>query len=153
MQKNKIRRWKKVERQEVVHGLIGRPKIHNHVWDRANNCLGWYWHERWEVVGGRQIHGLLNCVVILDTVQSYSNESNLKRWWWRDIASNEMRTCRWSKESTTKFTSSSWTLSSQTGIWYKYYTFSFRASKPYCVISSFHNGWLTLISSRRRENL
>lgn len=65
-----MRRWEMVETQEDVHGLIERQKIHDRVWDRANNCLGRYRHERLEVGGGGQTHDLLNGVVILNTIQS-----------------------------------------------------------------------------------
>ena len=71
--RNDKMRKEKMERDKVVHGLVERDNIHNRVWDRDSNSLGRFRHERWEVGGGWQIHSLLNCVVILDTVQSCLN--------------------------------------------------------------------------------
>ena len=122
---------RKVEKQEVIHGLIERHKIHNRVWDRDNNGLGRYRHERWEVGGGGQIHGLQNCVAILDTVQSCLNLRNLMKrhsieWIW--ALTNGRKKVRLIQDCLTLWL--------QTRIWYTYYAFSFRASVPYTVIAS-----------------
>ena len=75
------KRWK---HKKMYTGWLEGRSVQN----KDNNCLGdyWYRHKRLKVGGSGQIHGLPNCIVILDTVQKRfeSKKMMVKRLTWNE---------------------------------------------------------------------